>query len=202
MYRHNGRLRRLTIGTYPPLTLADAREEAREALRKAAKDQDPAAEKKKKRLAETFGELAADYIERYAKAPRKVNGGTVIDANGEPVPKKKTWAEDDRVLRVYFKSLANMKAAQVRRADIRSVLNEIAKTAPIQANRALAVVRKMFNWAVAEDIIETSPCTHIPRPGEENQRDRTLSEEEIKKVWKALNDDGTALAASMKLRLT
>src|SRR5439155_9502039 len=80
MYRHNGRLRRLTIGTYPPLTLADAREEAREALRKAAKDQDPAAEKKKKRLAETFGELAADYIERYAKAPRKVNGET----NGEP----------------------------------------------------------------------------------------------------------------------
>lgn len=28
-----------------------------------------------------------------------------------------------------------------------------------------------------------------------------LSDEEIKKVWKALNDDGTALAASMKLRL-
>src|SRR5438874_8409 len=46
MYRHGGRLRRLTIGTYPPLTLADARDAAREALRKAAKGEDPAAEKK------------------------------------------------------------------------------------------------------------------------------------------------------------
>jgi site-specific recombinase XerD len=104
-------------------------------------------------------------------------------------------------LRVYFKSLSSMKAVQVWRADIRSVLNEIAKTAPIQANRALAVVRKMFNWAVEQDIIEISPCTHIPRPGEENQRDRTLSEEEIKRVLKGLNGDGTALASCMKLRL-
>lgn len=200
-YRCLGQWRRMTVGTYPTMTLADARDQAREALRKAANGQDPAAEKKEKRLAETFGELATAYIDGYAKAPRIVNRETLLDANGQPVPRKKTWREDERVLRVYFKQLANMKAAQVRRADVRSILNEMAKTAPIQANRALAVVRKMFNWAIQQDIIENSPCTHIPRPGDENQRDRTLADEEIKNVWKAFNDDATALAASMKLRL-
>lgn len=200
-YRCLGRWRRMTIGSYPTKKLADAREEAREALRKASNGEDPAAEKKQKRVAETFGDLAKAYIEGHAKAARIVNRETLLDANGQPVPRKKSWAEDERILRVYFKSLTNMKAAQVRRADIRSILNEIAKTAPIQANRALAVVRKMFNWAIQQDVIENSPCTHIPRPGEENQRDRTLSDEEIKKVWKALNEDSTSLAASMKLRL-
>ena len=200
-YRCLGQWRRMTIGTYPTMSLADAREQAREALRKAGNGQDPAAERKEKRLAETFSELATAYVDGYAKAPRIVNREPALDRNRQPVPRKKTWREDERVLAVYFKPLANMKAAQIRRADIRSILNELAKTAPIQANRALAVVRKMFNWAIQQDIIENSPCTHIPRPGEENQRDRALSDEEIKKVWKALNDDGTALAASMKLRL-
>ena len=45
LYRHHGRLRRLTLGTYPPLSLADAREQAKDALRAAAKGKDPASEK-------------------------------------------------------------------------------------------------------------------------------------------------------------
>ena len=63
MYRHGGRLRRLTLGTYPPLTLADARAKAKDALRRAALGADPAAEKKADRLAETVTELAALYLE-------------------------------------------------------------------------------------------------------------------------------------------
>ena len=173
-YRCWGQWRRMTIGTYPTMSLADGPDQAREALRKAANGEDPAAEKRQKRLAETFKELATAYIEGYAKAPKMGNHEPLLDRNGQPVPRKKTWREDERVLTVYFKPLANMKAAQVRRADIRSILNELAKTAPIQANGALAVVRKMFNWAIQQDIIENSQCTDIPRPGEDNQRDRAL----------------------------
>src|SRR5262245_46248125 len=69
MYRHVGRLRRYTIGTTNRWTLADARDKAREALRSAAKGQDPAADKKRKRLADikTFGDLSELYMERWAK---------------------------------------------------------------------------------------------------------------------------------------
>src|SRR5438094_777214 len=125
-YRCLGQWRRMTIGTYPTMSLADAREQAREALRKAGNGQDPAAERKEKRLAETFSELATAYVDGYAKAPRIVNREPALDRNRQPVPRKKTWREDERVLAVYFKPLANMKAAQIRRADIRSILNELA----------------------------------------------------------------------------
>ena len=42
LYRHRGKVRRLTLGTYPTLPLADAREQAKDALRAAAKGKDPA----------------------------------------------------------------------------------------------------------------------------------------------------------------
>ncbi len=184
MYRHGGRLRRMTIGTYPPLTLADARDAAREALRKAAKGEDPAAEKKRKREAETFSELADEFIERYAKA------------------KKKSWREDERILRIHFlPTLRHIKATEVHRADVRAIVEKMAEETPVQANRALAVIRKLYNWAIEKDIVENNPCFRISAPGDEHQRDRILSSDEIKKLWKALDADDTQLAASMKLRL-
>src|SRR2546423_5359694 len=55
-YRYKGEKRRYTIGTYPQLGLADAREQAKEVLRRAIKGEDPATEKKRERTAETFRE--------------------------------------------------------------------------------------------------------------------------------------------------
>ena len=51
MYRVNGRQRRLTLGKYPAISLADARDLARTALTKAAKGIDAAGEKQGTRLA-------------------------------------------------------------------------------------------------------------------------------------------------------
>src|SRR2546425_3652713 len=65
MYRARGRLRRLTLGPYPPLSLADARAKAKLALSGVAQGGDPAAEKRAERRAETFAELAAEYLERH-----------------------------------------------------------------------------------------------------------------------------------------
>ena len=48
-YRHGGRLRRMTLGSYPALGLADARDHARQALQQAAKGNDPAAERAQRR---------------------------------------------------------------------------------------------------------------------------------------------------------
>src|SRR5262245_46152813 len=59
MYRHSNVKRSLTLGTYPALSLADAREQAGRALRAVQYDGvDPAANKKVERTAETFEELA------------------------------------------------------------------------------------------------------------------------------------------------
>src|SRR4051794_37888076 len=79
MYRHNGRQRRLTLGTFPVLSLADARDRAREALSAVAAGSDPASEKLSARHAQKFSDLAAEYLQRHA------------------ILKKKTWREDERI---------------------------------------------------------------------------------------------------------
>ncbi len=158
MYRHAGRLRRYTIGTYPALGLADAREKAKELLHEAAKSNDPATQKQVSRGAPTFGEIASQYIELYAKAnPR-------------------SWKEDQRILDYdLLPKWKTVKAHEIKRRDIINLLDTIVQRAPIQANRTLALLRKLFNWAISRDLIEANPCTAVKMPAKENRKDRVLT---------------------------
>src|SRR5262245_12235775 len=158
VYRHVGRLRRYTIGTTDRWTLVDARDKGREALRSAAKGQDPAAEKKKKRLAEikTFDDLSKLYMERWAKK------------------RKKSWKEDQRVIDRYLCRFKNVPVAEVKRADVRLMLEELGER--IIANRVLAYIRKIYNWGISQDLVDSNPCFQIPRPTPEKSRDKVLTE--------------------------
>src|SRR5688572_8622959 len=53
-YRFHGRKRRLSLGTFPPVELADARKRARTMLSLVDSGQDPAAEKIRTLQAKTF----------------------------------------------------------------------------------------------------------------------------------------------------
>jgi integrase len=169
MYRHAGRLRRYTLGTYPPLGLSDARDKARELLHEAAMGHDPASEKQVNREAPTFGEVATQYIELYAKAH------------------KRSWKEDQRILDYdLLPKWKNVKAHEIKRRDIINLLDKIVQRAPIQANRTLALLRKMFNWAISRDLVEVNPCAAVKMPAKEHRKDRVLSEDEILIFWNGL----------------
>jgi len=77
-YVTDRRWRRVMLGSYPTLSLVDARELAREILAAVARGEEPQAAGK----AATFAELADQYIELHAKR------------------KKKRWREDARIIRV------------------------------------------------------------------------------------------------------
>src|SRR5215510_8951061 len=68
-YRHNGRLHRMTIGRYPKLSLADAREQARTDLRRAGLGEHPAGEKleARKREQDTVAALVDEYEKHSSK---------------------------------------------------------------------------------------------------------------------------------------
>jgi integrase len=184
LYRYLGTKRRMTLGTYPTVTLADAREAAEDALRAAAKGKDPAGEKKAAREADTFAELAEDYIELHAK------------------PNKRSWKEDRRALdRDLLPTFRLRKAADVKRRDVKKLLAEIkARGAPVLANRTLEIMRKIYNWAIDEERVEINPCLGI-EPFTEQSRDRVLSEDEIRAVWKALDSQQQLAAARFRLLL-
>lgn len=182
-YRFNGRASRLTLGTFPTLGLADARKLAQAALREAALGKDPAATKRELRKAETFKELAEDYIERHAK------------------PNKSSWREDRRALdRDLLPRLGNRKAREIKRRDILNILEDIkARGAPILANRTLEIVKKLFNWAVEQEILEFSPAAVIKPVADKQTRERVLTDDEIRAVWLALDAESAKVRAIFRL---
>jgi integrase len=59
----------------------------------------------------------------------------------------------------------------------------------------------MFNFAVSRDLIEASPFFGVSKPNAESQRERVLTADEIRSVWKAIDAEAPNLAAILKLRL-
>ena len=77
-------------------------------------------------------------------------------------------------------ALGQARADQVTKTDLVALLNAIQdRGAPVQANRTLALLRKMFNWAVAEGYLQASPATGIPTRANEEPRTRTLTPNEL-----------------------
>jgi integrase len=75
----------------------------------------------------------------------------------------------------------------------------VARGAPVGANRAFAQLRKMSAWAVSRGIIERSPCEGISPPSAEKSRDRVLSPDEIRLVWRAADELGFPFGPITKL---
>jgi integrase len=182
--------KRLTLEPYPQMTLADARERAQEVVLNAARGQDAAHEKQEERKAPTFAHVAEEYIERYAKGPG-------------PEPRKRSWHRDEALLKKeVLPYWGKMKLHEIQRRDVNALLDRIQdRGAPIQANRILALVRKVFNWAISRDLIQYSPCIQVKPVAPENKRERVLSDFEIRAIWAAFEKQGFLIENMFKLRL-
>lgn len=171
LYRVKGipKLRRLTLGHYPDLTLADARTAAKEALVKAARGEDPAERIQGLKAAPTIKDLGEAFIEQHAKV------------------KKRSWLKDEQALkRDVYPAWGHRKVHDVSRRDVSHLLQQKRREAPIQANRLLALIRKMFNWGLSHGYVAVNPCHLIEMPAAEVARDRWLSPDELRALWSAL----------------
>jgi integrase len=186
-YRSKGdpKAKRLTLGTYPELTLADAREQARAAVLEASRGGDPAGKKREQKEAPTFEELATEYLERHAKRT------------------KRSWRQDEAMIKkTLVPALGHRKAHDVQRRDINRLLEDARdRGLTTQVNRLLALVRKIFNWAIEQDILQANPCLRVKTGIQEKQRDRVLTPDEIRAVWQAFDKQNTVVATMFKLRL-
>lgn len=62
-----------------------------------------------------------------------------------------------------------------------------ARGAGIQANRAFAYLRAMFNWTVERGRLPVSPIAGKP-PTRERPRDRVLNNDEVRWLWRACDE--------------
>lgn len=180
MYRRGGALKRWTIGRYPMLSLADAREKARKTQ---ANGGDPAKTKAEAKRAETFRQLSDQFLEGHEK---KLKEKTLVE-----------WKRIiDKELVPYF---GEMKPHEIKRGDVIAFLEEKAKTAPYMANRIFEVIRRVFAWAVEKAKVDATPCVRIKKPGTEKQRERVLTTEEIRKVFAALKKERPIIASFFRM---
>jgi Arm DNA-binding domain/Phage integrase central domain len=154
VYHHAGRSRRMTLGTYPAMTVAHAHLAHGQALTDLDQGIDPGAaivrQRRVDRAAPTLGDLATEYLERWAK------------------PRKRSWKEDERILERDVLPLWRWnKGKEITRSDVIALLDRIVdRGSPIAANRTLAVVRRMFNFALSRDLVPANPCAQVKPPGE------------------------------------
>ncbi len=187
LYRFNGKARRMTLGTYPHLSLANARVKHAEAKRRLAAGRDPGVEmveaRRAERQAETVQDLVDEFLEKYSR------------------PRKRTADEDERCLKKdVLPYWGGQKAKSITRRDAIVLLDTIVdRGSPIMANRTLAVARRVFAFGVERDILEANPLLGIKPPAKEIRRDRILSDEEIMKFWSGL--DRASMSEPVRLAL-
>jgi integrase len=189
LYHHDGRPRRMTLGNYPAMGLADARIKLAEARKLLAKGTDPGEsgvrQRKAERIAETVEELVEGYLEKWAR------------------PRKRSAAEDERQLRKdAIPAWGRRKAKDITRRDVIALLDTIVdRGSPIAANRMLACLRRMFGWALSRDFVPINPCAGVPAPGKENRRDLVLSAGQIATFWHSLDHPALPVSALIRLAL-
>jgi integrase len=183
-YRVDGKPKKLTLGPYPAVDLGAARKRAQEAIGDVAGGKDPAAAKKAARearraeqsTADRIETVAASFVDRYVR--RNVGA---------------SWArETERLLRVeVVPKIGGKRIGEVTRTDIHQLLDEMVdRGSPINANRLLAVLRRMFTWCIERGLVERSPCDKLKAPSPEQARDRILGEDEIRVAWQAFEAIG------------
>jgi len=199
-YTFDGQDQRYSLGPWSPLTsgklgststrelagtLAWARVEVQRLRGELARGINPQQQKKESRQARqeakqqsaremTVAKLAEKYIEEHAAH-------------------KRTGKEDERRLRGYvIPAWGYRKANSIARADVDELITPVAlggkgtPARPAEARQRLALVRKMFSFAVDKGIIDQHPCLRMTAPGGKlKARTRALTTaKELRLLWR------------------
>lgn len=167
--RVGNRNRRMTLGTSPALSLADARDKARALMKQAqAGELDP-----NESGSPTLGNTVPKFVELHCR------------------PRNRNWREVERLLHQKFGCLFHKRLDEIRRGDVVRVLDHtIASGSPGRANHTLAAFKKLMNWALDRGMIELNPIAGVKPPTKIIARERILSDEEIAKFMIAAQHEG------------
>jgi integrase len=166
-----GRPIRVKLGTFPELTVDAARIEAAKVLAKIAVGENPTVAKRAKRDEPTIKELFTHWLEHHAKLH------------------KKTWRQDEQQFERYFATLRNRKLSAIAKSDVQAWHAKIGESAgKYAANRALALLRAVFNAADAFAFEGNNPAARVKMYREE-KRDRFLQPSELPKFFAAIKAD-------------
>ena len=164
-YTLGGKRRRLTFGAYPSISLASARTRADEAKAAIAEGRDPSAA-----ASETLQAVCELYMAR--------DGAKLRTAK---------WRKGVLEHHVY-PTLGSRPIAEIRRSEIVQLLDRIEEgSGSSMATLTLAIIRKIMNWHATRSDDFLSPIVRgmARTQRSEQARERILSDDELRKIWKA-----------------
>jgi len=175
-YQFDGAPRRMTLGAYPGISLAEARKRHGQAMMDVQRGIDPGqqakAAKAKRKAEPTFKDLLDEFWDmELLQKPSGKERKRLVEKDAIPTWKKR-------------------KVSSMTRRDAVLLLDKVRKRAPVAANRLQGVLVRMFNFACERGIIDFSPLVGMRR-GEENSRSRVLTDNEIKTLWNCLELERT-----------
>jgi integrase len=180
--------KKLTLGTYPTMTLATAIAEHRKAADALAAGEDPAVAFKARRS----GDVDVDAtVMAYAKLYESLHLPTLAEGT-----QKYMKAELDRIT----DKLGNKDIKTVTQNDVQKIIDGAITRGPSAQRTTWKVARAFFAWAAGRARID-SPCVDIGEPSKDSERKRFLKDDEIRIVWKAAEAAGDAPGALVKLLL-
>jgi integrase len=176
----SGRQRRISLGRYPAVSLAKARDRALATLTAVAEDKDPAEEKRRERASaqrarlDTLAVLADRYFADAAKGRHRHGGRS---------KRQSTLSLETYYWTKHVKPAFGTRAIRtITRADIQTFVNGFS--APSTARQCRVVFQRLFAFALWLELVDADP-TRFVHVDNFNARDRVLTDEELRVVWRA-----------------
>ena len=170
-YRANGISRRYTMDG--KLSLSEARKRAKIIQGKVANGGDPVVEERRKKAeaTNTLQAIGEEYLARVGK-------------------KLRSYKERRRILEKYvWPRLGSRQIDDIRRVDVIRLLDKIDdENGPVMADHVLAILRRLMSWHAARAEDFRTPLVKgmgKAAPARERARQRILSDQELRAVWRA-----------------
>lgn len=192
-YRSGGRgsaWSRQTLGPFETMDNAQARRKAADIYKRVTEGGDPAREAKREtdtrlKRGKNVEWLIGEFIKRHAE-PNCVESTT-------------------RAYKSFFSNwvipaIGTRPCGSIKKGDLIEMFNAVAdgdeKTWPGKEGNAKTAERVriycgvLFNWAASEDLVEHSPSVGIKQRAPKEERERVLSDSEIRAIWEAAGELG------------
>jgi integrase len=170
-YWHEGKFFKHTLGGFPAVGLAAARDLARDARKKVASGVNPVIEK---RLAAS-GAGKPDFVETV--------WADFLKRHLEVKAKPSSVAKFKRILeKQVLPKWKGRRIDSIAKRDVLALVDEVTKRGPHAANSLITVLSSFFGWCVSRDIVAINPMQGVKKTAE-TSRERTLADNELKQIW-------------------
>jgi integrase len=135
------------------------------------------------------------------EATRLVVAELMARYDAEVLSRKKSGASQRRSLQHIVGPLARTRCAELRSKDVQAVIDDLALTGAVHANRILSYFSAMCGWARTQGLMADDPAKDVRRPKSESPRRRRLSLHEIAEIWLAASELGRPFGPIIQLMI-